>query len=107
VSTGNDSGRDDYQDEVVFNRVSSLNMYVVRAKRRVYHPANQMGHEYITPCGLVVPETLLFDKPQDDFPTTHLVPERPKGRRLCFRCKFVSQAARHYTPQPIDSTPER
>jgi len=67
-------------------------MYVVRAKCEIYHPARQMGEEYITPCGIVVPEEYVFQKLQENFPISYLVPRRPPGRRLCFRCKFVSEA---------------
>lgn len=75
-----------------FRHCHFVDMYVIRAKSTICHPAKQMGPEYITPCGLVVPETFLFDKPQDDFPRSYLIPKRPKGRRLCSRCKYVSQA---------------
>lgn len=96
--------RDIIRDETV-DRLS-FDMYVVRGKCEVYHPATQVGPEYLTPCGRVVPETLMFDEVQDNLPATHLIPKRPPGRRLCSRCKFVSHArARQEARKTIDSTP--
>jgi hypothetical protein len=79
-------------------------MFIVRGKCEIYHLAKQMDHEYMTPCGRVVPETLLFDEPQDDLPVPHLVPHRPEFRRLCLRCEFVSKAqAREEARKTLDS----